>query len=84
MVQRAVNGEAKAGLRSSIMIWDADSRCPRGHHLSHNISAKVQTQDLIAKELKPEESKPKESKPVSIRSFALSRTDSNEPAKPSH
>ena len=43
MVQRAVNAEAKAGLRSSIMVRDADSRCPRGHCPSQNTSTKVQT-----------------------------------------
>ena len=43
MVQRAVNAKAKAGLRSSTMVRDLDVRCPRGHHLSHNTSSKVQT-----------------------------------------
>ena len=56
MVQRVVNVEVKKGLRSSIMVWNADFCCPRGHRPSHNIFAKVQTQDLTAKESKPEES----------------------------
>ena len=44
IVQRAVNAKAKADLRSSIMVWDSNARCPKDHHLSHNTSLKVQTQ----------------------------------------
>ena len=44
MVQRAVNAEAKAGLRSSTMVRNLDARCPESHCLSHNTSSKVQTQ----------------------------------------
>ena len=44
MVQKAVNAEAKAGQRSSSMVWDLDAYCPRGHRPSHNTSTKVQTQ----------------------------------------
>ena len=44
MVQRVVNVEAKAGLRSSTMIQESDARCSRGHRPSHNTSSKVQTQ----------------------------------------
>ena len=44
IVQRAVNAEAKTGLRSSTIVWNLDVRCPRGHCLSHNTSSKVQTQ----------------------------------------
>ena len=43
MVQRAVNVEAKAGLRSSAIVQNSDIRCPRGHHPSNNIASKVQT-----------------------------------------
>ena len=43
-MQRAVNAEAKAGLRSSTMIWDLDAHCPKGYRLSHNTSSKIQTQ----------------------------------------
>ena len=81
MVQRAVNAEAKAGLRSSIMVRDADSRCPRGHRPSQNTSTKVQTQGLTAKESKPKESRPKESKPADGKTPAPPRTD--EPGKTS-
>ena len=43
MVQKAVNAEAKAGLRFSTMVRDSDARCPKGHHPSYNTSSKVQT-----------------------------------------
>ena len=81
MVQRAVNAEAKAGLRSSIMVRNADSRCPRGHRPSQNTFTKVQTQGSTAKESKPEESRPKESKPADGKTPAPPRTD--EPGKTS-
>ena len=62
MVQRAVNVEAKAGLRSSTMVLDLDARCPRDHPLSHNTSSKVQTQgsqnSSRSKEPKPKNPKP--------------------------
>ena len=82
MVQRAVNAEAKAGLKSSIMVRDADSRCPRGHCPSQNTSTKVQTQGLTAKKSKPEESRPKKLKLADGKTSALPRTD--EPGKTSH
>ena len=62
IVQRAINAEVKAGLRSSTMVWDLDARCPRGHRSSHNTSSKVQTQGTIAKEFRAEEPRPKEAK----------------------
>ena len=43
MVQRAVNAEAKAGLRSNTMVRKSDARCLRGHRPSHNTFSKVQT-----------------------------------------
>ena len=72
-MQRVVNAEAKASLRSSIMVWDADSRCPRDHRLSQNTSTKVQTQGLTTKESKPKESRPKDSKPVNGKTPAPPR-----------
>ena len=44
MVQRTVNAEAKAGLKSSTMVRESDAPCPRIHRPSHNTSSKVQTQ----------------------------------------
>ena len=79
MVQRAVNAEAKAGLRLSIMVRNVDFRCPRSHHLSQNTSTKVQTQGSIVKKSKPKESRPKDSKPANGKTPALPRT--NEPKK---
>ena len=76
MVQRAVNAEAKAGLRSSTMVRESDARCPRGHRPSHNTSSKVQTQGSSHKDSpRSEEPKHKEPKP------APSRDDAAEPAK---
>ena len=76
MVQRAVNVEAKAGLRSSTMVRNSDARCPRGHRPSHNTSFKVQTQGSSHKNSsRSEELKPKNPKPVPLRDNAT------EPAK---
>ena len=76
MVQKTVIAEAKAGLRSSTIVWDLDARCPRGHHLSHNTFSKVQTQGSSYKDSpRSEEPKPKDPKPAS------SRDDMAEPAK---
>ena len=57
MVQKAVNMEVKAGLRSSIMVWDLDARYPWGYCLSHNTSSKVQTQETAAKESRTKKSR---------------------------
>ena len=81
MVQRAVNAEAKADLRSSIMVQDADSRCPKRHCPSQNTSTKMQTQGLTVKKSKPEESRPKDLKLANEKTPAPTRTD--EPGKTS-
>ena len=57
IVQKTVNAEAKAGLKSSTMVWDLDICCPRGHRLSNNIVSNVQTQKTTAKCSHPEEPK---------------------------
>ena len=62
MVQRAINMEAKAGLRSSIMVRDLDICCLRGYRSSNNITSKMQTQRTTAKNSHPEESKVKEAR----------------------
>ena len=74
IVQRAVNTEAKAGLKSSTMVRDLDVRCPKGHHLSHNTSSKVQTQGS------KDSSRSKEPKPKNLKP-APSRDDAAELAK---
>ena len=81
-MQRAVNVEAKAGLKSSIIVRDVDSRYPRGHRLSQNTSTKVQTQGLTANESKPKESRPKDSKPANKKTPTPPHT--NEPGKISY
>ena len=68
MVQRAVNAEAKAGLRSSSMVRDSDIRCSRGHRPSNSTAAKVQTQGT--KDSHPEEQKVKETRPAPSRAKA--------------
>ena len=73
MVERAVNAEAKASLRSSTMVRDLDIRCPRGHRPSNSIAAKVQTQGT--KDSHPEEPKVKETRP------AASWSEASEPSK---
>ena len=76
MVQRAINAEAKAGLRSSTIIRESDARCPRGHRPSHNTSSKVQIQGSSYKDSpRSKEPKPKDPKP------APSRDNAAEPAK---
>ena len=63
-MQKAVNAEAKAGLRSSIIIWDLDIHYPRGYWPSNSITLKVQSQGTTTKESNPEESKLKELKSI--------------------
>ena len=75
IVQRAVNAEAKAGLKSSAMVRNSDIHCPRGHYPSNNTASKMQTQGTSAKEPRPEESRPKEAKPVKKKASAPPRTN---------
>ena len=67
MVQRAVNVEAKASLRSSAMVRDSDIYCPQGHRPSNSTVSKVQTQGTTAKDSHQEEPKVKEVKSTSSR-----------------
>ena len=75
MVQRTVNVEVKAGLKLSIIVRNADFRCPRGYRLSQNTSIKVQTQGSTAKESKPKEFRPKDLKPANVKTPALPRSN---------
>ena len=79
MMQKMVNAKAKARLRSSIMVRDADSHCPKDHCPSQNTSTKVQTQGLTAKKSKPKKSRLKDSKPANEKTLAPPCTD--EPGK---
>ena len=83
MVQRTVNAEDKAGLRSSTMVRESDARCLRGHRPSHNTSSKVQTQETTAKEPRIKESKPKKAKLTDGKNPAPPRSESAEPKKTS-
>ena len=83
MVQRAVNAEAKAGLRSSTMVRESDARCSKGHHLSHNIPSKMQTQGTTAKKPRTKEFRLKEAKLTDGKNPALPRSKSAEPGKTS-
>ena len=49
MVQKAVNVEAKTGLRSSTMVRDSDICCPEDHRPSNNTTLKVQTQEQLSR-----------------------------------
>ena len=65
IVQRAVNTEAKASLRSSTIVQNSDIRCPRGHRPSNSTISKVQTQGTTAKNFsRPEKPKSKDTKTV--------------------
>ena len=82
MVQRVVNAEAKAGLRSSAIVRDSDIRCPRGHRSSNSTASKVQTQGTSAKG--PEESRTKEAKLAEGKAPApprITATESSEQGK---
>ena len=74
MVQRAVNVETKAGLKSTTMVQDSDIHCPQGHSPSNNTTSKMQIQGTAVKDSsRPEEPKTKDPKSVSPR---------NNPAEP--
>ena len=71
MMQRAVNAEAKAGLKSSTMDQNSDVHWPRGHRPSHNTSSKVQTQSFSYKDsASSKEPKLKDLKPALLRDNA--------------
>lgn len=70
-----VNAKAKAGLRSSIMVRNADFCYSRSYCPSYNPYTKVQIQGLIVKKFKFKMSKFNKSKPVDRRSFALPCTN---------
>ena len=65
MVQMAVNIEAKAGLRSSTIVRNLDTHCPRGQRPSNSTASKMQTKGTTIKDFHPEEPKVKEAKPTS-------------------
>ena len=64
MMQRIVNAEAKAGLKSSTMVQNLDICCFSGHRPSNSITSKIQTKEITAKEPRLKESKSKDTKAV--------------------
>ena len=56
IIQKIVNIEVKASLKSSIMIWDLDAYYFKGYCLFHNTFSKMQTQGSIIKKSKLEKS----------------------------
>ena len=83
IMQRTVNTEAKADLRSSTMVRDLNIRCPKSYHLSNSTVLKMQTQGTTAKESKPEKSRPKELKLVGGKKPVPPCFKSTEPGKTS-
>ena len=63
IVQKAVNAEAKAGLRSNTMVQDLDAYCPKSDRPFHNTSSKMQTQSSKDSS-RSEVFKPKDPKPA--------------------
>ena len=70
IVQRAVNAKAKAGIKSSTIVWDSDTRCPRGYCSFHNTSSKVQTESS-KDSFRPKKPKPKDIKSAPSRNYTL-------------
>ena len=50
MMQRVVNTKAKAGLKSTILVWDLDIYYFWSHCPSNNTTLKMQTQRITAKD----------------------------------
>ena len=62
----------KAGLRSSIIIWDSDAYCSKNHRPSHNTFLKVQIQGSNNKDsFHSKKSKSKDPKPAPLRDNAV-------------
>ena len=83
MVQRAVNAETKAGLRSSTMVRELDARCPKSHRPSHNTFSNVQTQRTTVKEPHTEQSRPKQAKQANGKAPVPPRSEFTEAGKTS-
>ena len=67
MVQRTVNVESKASLRSSIMVRDLDICYPKGHCLFNCTTSKMQTQGTTIKDSHLEKPKIKKAKLILSR-----------------
>lgn len=63
-MQKVVKTEAKAGLRSNIMVQNSGICCFKSHYFSNNIVSKVQTQGATVKDPRLKEPKVKDPKIV--------------------
>ena len=77
-MQKAVNAEAKASLKSSSIVRDLDICCPRNHRPSNNTTSKVQTQETTTKKPHSKESRPNEAKLAKRNVSVLLRTNAAE------
>ena len=62
MMQKTINVEANAGLRSNTMVRNLYIYCPRGHRPFNSTASKVKTKGTTVKNSHPEEPKVKEVK----------------------
>ena len=67
IVQKTVNAKIKAGLKSTIIIWNSDICYSQSYCFLNNISSKIQTQKTIAKDF----FYPKKSKTKNLKSAFL-------------
>ena len=67
MIQKTVNAEVKADLKSSTIVWDLDAHYLRGYHPSYISFLKIQTQNSSIKKSKAKKLKPKKPKPALSR-----------------
>ena len=78
-MQKAVNAEAKAGLKSIIIVQDLDICCPQGHRPSSSTVLKVQTKKTIAKNFSyPKKPKTKEIKFIYANAAKFSKSAKKE------
>ena len=75
MMKKAINVKVKVGLKSSIIVRNADFCYPRNYRSSQNTFTKVQTQGSTAKKSKPKESRPKDLKLANGKTLAPLHTD---------
>ena len=78
-MQRAINAEAKGGLKSSTIVRGLDIHCLRGHLSFSSIALKMQTQGTTAKDSShPEKPRAKETKSVYTDTAKPSKQNKND------
>lgn len=65
----------KTGLKSNIMVQDADFRYPRNHHLNNTTVLKMQNQETTTKKSCSKEFKPKKLILADKKFFTLLRSN---------